>query len=153
MRRLLIALAVAACLPPSPAAARDAPAVLPQKAGGTVRIAGYDVAALSDRRLSALRARYIGFVFQRFHLSPGVSALDNVADGLLRVAVRDEGPGFPEHFAAHAFERFSRAEQSRSTPGSGLGLALVRAVAEAHGGRAYVDPGTAACVRLDLPVR
>src|SRR5690606_37887811 len=42
--------------------------------GGTVRIAGYDVAALSDRRLSALRARYIGFVFQRFHLSPGVSA-------------------------------------------------------------------------------
>lgn len=50
---------------------------------GTVAIAGYDIAALTDRRLSALRAQHIGFVFQAFHLSPGVSARDNVADGLL----------------------------------------------------------------------
>jgi putative ABC transport system ATP-binding protein len=50
---------------------------------GTVRIDGYDVASLSDRQLSALRSRRIGFVFQQFHLAPGRDAVGNVADGLL----------------------------------------------------------------------
>ena len=74
-----------------------------------------------------------------------------VSDGRLRVSVRDEGPGFPEEFLPQAFDRFTRAEQSRSTPGSGLGLALVRAVAEAHGGSASVEPGPGACVTLVIP--
>jgi putative ABC transport system ATP-binding protein len=56
---------------------------LDQPTQGTVRIDGHDVAALSDRQLSALRSRRIGFVFQQFHLAPGRDALGNVADGLL----------------------------------------------------------------------
>jgi putative ABC transport system ATP-binding protein len=46
-------------------------------------IAGHDITRLADRQLSALRAQHIGFVFQAFHLNAGISALDNVAEGLL----------------------------------------------------------------------
>ena len=56
---------------------------LDRPTSGTVTIAGYDIADLDDRQLSALRATRIGFVFQQFHLSAGTSAVDNVADGLL----------------------------------------------------------------------
>jgi signal transduction histidine kinase len=48
--------------------------------------------------------------------------------------VLDEGPGFQDGFAERAFDRFSRDDDARSRGGAGLGLAIVRAIARAHGG-------------------
>jgi signal transduction histidine kinase len=58
-------------------------------------------------------------------------------NGLVELHVADEGPGFPEEVISHPFERFARGSEARARePGTGLGLALVEAVATAHGGYA-----------------
>jgi signal transduction histidine kinase len=70
------------------------------------------------------------------------------------IAVADNGPGIPASERERVFERFARLDQARSKPGNGLGLALVRAVAEQHGGNLQLSdniPGL--IVRLNLPVR
>jgi len=56
------------------------------------------------------------------------------ADGAVAFHVRDEGTGFPPDFLPRAFQRFSRAEDSHSGQGAGLGLSIVQAIARAHGG-------------------
>lgn len=98
---------------------------------GEVVIDGHDVAKLGDDELSALRAHRIGFVFQHFHLAQGVSALDNVADGMLytgiglaerreraEVALRRVGLGAR---LAHKPQQLSGGEKQR--------VAIARAVA------------------------
>ncbi|HEX3456303.1 MAG TPA: ATP-binding protein [Gaiellaceae bacterium] len=58
---------------------------------------------------------------------------------LVELHVLDDGPGFPPGFAALAFDRFSRADESRGRSGTGLGLAIVDVIARAHGGEAGVS--------------
>jgi signal transduction histidine kinase len=57
------------------------------------------------------------------------------ADGEAVISIADDGPGIPVDEREHVFKRFYRLEQSRYTPGHGLGLSLVAAVARLHGAR------------------
>jgi signal transduction histidine kinase len=68
----------------------------------------------------------------------------------LRIEVCDEGPGIPEADRARAADRFFRGEQARSTPGSGLGLALVQAVAMLHDGTLLLEDASPHAARAGL---
>jgi signal transduction histidine kinase len=63
------------------------------------------------------------------------------SSGEVEYSVTDTGPGVPDEDRARVVERFVRLENSRNEPGAGLGLSLVSAVAEAHGGRLELDEG------------
>jgi len=91
---------------------------LDRPTAGTVRITGLDVARMTDRELSALRARRIGFVFQQFFLAERQTVLGNVADGLLYAGLRR---GARRRLALQALDRVGERQR----------VAIARAVAGA----------------------
>jgi signal transduction histidine kinase len=89
------------------------------------------------------------------HSSRGgtVEVRASLQDSHLRIVVTDAGAGFADSMLDRAFEPFARADDDRAVDGAGLGLAIVRAVAQAHGGSATARnlEGGGAEVSLDIP--
>lgn len=78
-----------------------------------------------------------------------------IRDSKAFIEVCDDGPGVPETERERIFERFYRAEGTKTIPGTGLGLAIVRRVAELHGGTPSLDTGLngkGVCFRISFPV-
>jgi heavy metal sensor kinase len=123
-----------------------------REAGRTIEISGDRGQAHVDRL--RIEQALGNLVENAVRYGAGPISLSAVrGSGWLELHVTDQGPGFPAEFAPRAFERFSRAEESRSSGGTGLGLAIVAAVASAHGGRATATtaPGGGADVSVHVP--
>jgi two-component system OmpR family sensor kinase len=94
----------------------------------------------------------------RAHTPPGAPAQVRLhpVDGMARFEVADTGPGMDPEQCEYVFERFYRADRSRSrtSGGAGLGLSIVAAVTDAHGGRASAEsvPGAGATFRIEIPL-
>jgi two-component system OmpR family sensor kinase len=87
------------------------------------------------------------------HGGSDVELTARAAGGSVEIHVLDDGPGFPPEFLPRAWERFSRADTARTDDGAGLGLSIIRTIAELHGGRADAvnRPGGGADVWISLP--
>src|SRR6266702_2163269 len=106
-------------------------------------------AVLMERLFSNLFENAAKYTAPHTPLTIGAQAADADGKSFVRVTVDDNGPGLPAGMEARVFEKFTRGEKESAKPGIGLGLAICRAIAEAHGGRIGAANRVAADGRIE----
>ena len=119
--------------------------------------AGDAIATLDEQRITQAVLQLADNAVKHTGDGDRISLGSAVAHGTVRLWVADSGPGIPDDMKGHVLERFGRGEVRADDEGFGLGLSIVRAIAEAHGGRVTVadhrpgDPRPGALLTLHLP--
>nr|WP_296774405.1 HAMP domain-containing sensor histidine kinase [Rhodococcus sp. (in: high G+C Gram-positive bacteria)] len=138
-------------------AVHDAKAVAPQRDISLKVLAGPGIPEVigDDARLRQVLANLVGNAIRHTPAEASIAICVGTTDSSVLLEVRDTGPGLSAEEADHVFERFYRADSSRTreSGGSGLGLSIVSALVAAHGGTVTVDSvaGEGATFRVELP--
>ncbi len=111
-----------------------------------------DLAIIGDYRLlQQLLTNLLDNVLVHTPAGTQVHVSLHKTDRCVQLTVSDDGPGAPLDETADLFQRFTRGERSRSTPGHGLGLALVAAIVASHGGQSQLSHQPGFKLTIDLP--
>lgn len=138
-------------------AVHDAKAVSPDRDIALKVLSGPGIPEVvgDDARLRQVLANLVGNAVRHTPESASITVCVGTTQSSVLLEVEDTGPGLAEAEAAHVFERFYRADSSRTreSGGSGLGLSIVAALVAAHNGTVEVrsDPGAGATFRVELP--
>jgi two-component system heavy metal sensor histidine kinase CusS len=119
--------------------------------GGTIEISGAGDLVRGDRVLVVRAIRNL--LDNALRHGGGRASVDLAADDrAVHIRLEDSGGGIPERLRPVLFQRFARGDESRSSGGFGLGLAITRAIVEAHGGGVRLVPSeSGAAFEVDLP--
>ncbi|NOY55228.1 MAG: HAMP domain-containing histidine kinase [Actinobacteria bacterium] len=120
-----------------------------RRTGRTIEVSG-DAGQIEGRPNSLQRA--VSNLIDNAHKWSPPEAPITITLSPGRVEVADRGPGIPTEDLAYVFDRFYRATEARSLPGSGLGLSIVREIVENHGGTVFAFNRDGAVVGFEIPI-
>ncbi|MGZ4124733.1 MAG: ATP-binding protein [Actinomycetota bacterium] len=124
-----------------------------EAAGVRLRVEASGLARLDPLRFRQVLDNLLDNAVRHAGSDGTVRLSTSTTDGILRVVVEDSGPGIAPDVAERAFEPFARGAGEDPASGAGLGLAIVRAIAEAHGGGAALEPEPESAGRIEVTFR